>query len=73
MKTSRFGTLWEIETDDNIDMNRLSGGQLFLYGSNVINQKYSKEPGDQIVYYKVIKKEGNSIEYMQIFDVLEEG
>jgi hypothetical protein len=73
MKISRFGTLWEIETEDNIDMNRLSGGQLFLYGSSVINQKYSKEPGDQIVYYKVIKKEGNSIEYMQIFDVLEDG
>jgi pyruvate-formate lyase-activating enzyme len=61
--------LREYEDLVNVD---LKVGDKFLYGTAMINQKDSKEIGQQIVYFEVIKAEGKNIEYTQIFDTLEE-
>ena len=45
---------------------------IFLHGHHMVGQKDTKEIGQQIVYFKVIKAEGKNIEYTEIFDVLEE-
>lgn len=73
MKISRFNTLWDVDVDNEDDIFRLREGQFFLHGNSMINQKSLKEVGDEVVYFKVIRKEGKSVEFMQIFDVLEEG
>ena len=61
------------EIEDPLEMN-LNEGDLFLYGVYVIAQKDLKKIGDQITYFKVLKseKKGKNIEYIQVFDVLEE-
>jgi hypothetical protein len=57
-----------------MDENTFRKDDIFLYGNHVIAQKDAKKVGDQITYYKVLKAENNGkdIEYIQIFDVLEE-
>ncbi len=61
--------LREIETLDKI---KLRVGDYFLYGSAMRAQKDTKEQGQQITYFEVIKAEGLNIEYIQKFDILEE-
>lgn len=50
----------------------LKKDELFLNGHAMIGQKDTKEIGQQITYFKVIKAEGKNIEYTEVFDVLEE-
>lgn len=69
MQRSRWLRLKEIE--DPLKMV-LKENEVFLHGNAMIGQKETKKIGDQIVYYKVIRKEGKTIEYTQIFDILEE-
>ena len=38
----------------------------------MIGQKDTKEIGQQITYFKVIRQEDKNIEYTEVFDVLEE-
>lgn len=61
----------EIEDLVNID---LSEGDIFLNGTAMIGQKDTKEIGQQITYFEVIKQneKNKSIEYKQVFDILEE-
>lgn len=59
------------EFDDEKDMKILDIGDLFLYGSSVINQKQTKNFGDCISYYRVISKSEHGIEYIPIFDYIE--
>ena len=50
----------------------LKKDELFLNGHAMIGQKDTKEVGQQITYFKVIKAERKNIEYTEVFDVLEE-
>jgi len=59
----------EVEDLTNV---KLVKGDEFLHGVAMIGQKDTKEIGQQIVYFKVIKSEGKNIEYTEVFDVLEE-
>ena len=61
------------EVEDPIKMV-LQKGDKFLYGSHMIAQKDTKKIGEQITYFEVInsEKEGKNIEYVQIFEMLEE-
>lgn len=61
------------EVEDLINA-KLEEGDTFLHGIAMIGQKDTKEIGQQIVYFKVIKNhtEGKMIEYTEVFDVLEE-
>jgi len=58
--------------DEDNDKTRLRLNDFFLEGNAVINQLETKVIGDQITYYKIIKKGERSIEYTTIFDTLEE-
>jgi hypothetical protein len=57
---------------ENLINAKLLEGDLFLYGKSMIGQKDIKEMGQQITYFKVIKSKGKNIEYIQVFDILEE-
>ena len=50
----------------------LKKDELFLHGHAMIGQKDTKEVGQQITYFKVIKAVEKNIEYTEVFDVLEE-
>jgi len=50
----------------------LKKDELFLNGHAMIGQKDTKEVGQQITYFKVIKAVEKNIEYTEVFDVLEE-
>ncbi len=69
MKQNHFQRLVEVETQEDFDGLEL--GDFFLYGKSVVAQKQSKTPGQEISYYQVISKQGSSIEYAPVFDVLE--
>lgn len=69
MRQVDFRKLIEIE-DDNTLM--LKQGDIFLYGKNMIAQKSNKDVGQEISYFKLVKKDGLKVEYTIIFDVLEE-
>lgn len=61
--------LKEVEDLSDVDLKE---GDIFLYGHAMIGQKDTKEIGQQIVYFKVLKSEGKNIEYTEVFDILEE-
>lgn len=69
MKQAEFNKIKEIEKEE--EMNELEPGDFFLYGKHVIAQKQNKTPGQEISYYQVVAKQGNSVEYTPVFDVLE--
>jgi len=50
----------------------LKKDELFLNGHAMIGQKDTKEVGQQITYFKVIKAKEKNIEYTEVFDILEE-
>jgi len=50
----------------------LKENELFLNGHAMIGQKDTKEIGQQITYFKVIKAKEKNIEYTEVFDILEE-
>lgn len=70
MKKHKWLRLKQIEEED--DLSKLRLNDFFLTGDAVIGQLEIKVVGDQITYYKIIKKEGKNIEYTSIFDILEE-
>jgi hypothetical protein len=69
MKVETFKKLKEIEEEK--EMNDLKVGDYFLYGRAMIDQKTNKETGQPISYYKVLNKEGVTIEFGIGFDTLE--
>ena len=58
--------------DEDGDESKLRIGDIFLTGISTIAQIETKVIGDQITYYKIIKKGDKNIEYKMIFDILEE-
>jgi hypothetical protein len=70
MKKAVFQKLKEIEKEK--EMDELDEGEFFLYGKNVIAQKQNKKEGQQISYYKIIAKNGESgVTYTPVYDTLE--
>lgn len=69
MKKTKWSRIKQIEEDD---LSKLRLNDFFLTGDAIIGQLEIKVVGDQITYYKIIKKEGKNIEYTSIFDILEE-
>lgn len=59
------------EVTNEEQMKRLQKYDKFLYGPRMLEQKETKQVGQQITYYEVISKEGLNIEYTPIYDVLE--
>lgn len=53
------------------NFEKLKVGDFFIMGENMLNQKETKSVGQEITYYKLLKK-GKSIEYTPVYDVLEE-
>lgn len=70
MKINEWMRLKEVE-GTNTDEIRI--GELFLMGEKIIAQKDDKVIGQEITYYKLLNKKENSIEYVPIYDRLEEG
>ena len=68
MKMNDWRKLKEVEDPYKIEI-----GEFFLMGEKVIEQRETKIPGQEITYYKLLNKEGKSVEYMPIYDILEEG
>lgn len=70
MRKAIFMRLYEFETEG--DTSNLNIGDKFLYGKNIITQKQTKIIGEPITYYQVISKSKCGIEYVPIYDYLEE-
>jgi len=67
MKINEWRRLREVENLDKIKV-----GEFFLMGDKVIEQKETKIIGQEITYYKLLKRKGKSVEYVPIYDTLEE-
>jgi len=67
MKINEWRRLREVENLDKIKV-----GEFFLMGDKVIEQKETKFIGQEITYYKLLKRKGKSVEYVPIYDTLEE-
>ena len=70
MKKYKWLRIKQINEDN--DENKLKMNDIFLSGEATIAQLENKVIGDQITYYKIIKKGDRSVEYKIIFDILEE-
>lgn len=68
MNLLEFQKLREIENEE--DMSEMKLGDYFLYGRSVVSQKQNKTPGQEICYYQVVGKNGRSVEYTPVFDVI---
>ena len=71
MKKSKWLHLKEIDEEEKI-FKSVEMDEYFLTGDSVIRQKEIKEIGQQITYYKLIKKTKNNVEYVPIYDIIEE-
>jgi hypothetical protein len=69
MRLSFFQKIRAIENEDEI--YKLRKYDRFLYGNAMIEQKQTKEVGQQITYYEVVSVENNKIEYKPIFDIID--
>lgn len=69
MKQFIFQKLPEITNESQ--MKLLKKYDRFLYGKSMVAQKESKDVGQEITYFEVIKNEGLNIEYKPIYDKLE--
>ena len=54
-------------------INNFKVGDCFLMGDKIIEQRETKVPGQEITYFKILNKKGKSVEYIAIYDTLEEG
>ena len=70
MTLSEWRKLKKLENEDDFT-TRLKVGENFLYGTQQINQMESKQVGDKINFFTVIKIEGKNCEYGLTFDTLE--
>ncbi len=67
MKISKWRSLKVVK-----NLETINEGDCFLMGERVAEQKETKKIGDEISYYKILKK-GKNIEYIPLYDMLEEG
>ena len=71
MKIEHWKKIKEYSIDEEI--KDLKPGDLFLFGEKMANQKYTKEPGEEVTVYKIISidKKENSICYIPVTERLE--
>jgi hypothetical protein len=69
MRESIFQRLPEVINESM--MKRMRKYDRFLYGNAMINQKESKQIGQEITYFEIIKNDGLNTEYKPIYDILE--
>ena len=69
MRESIFQRLPEI-TNESM-MKKMRKYDRFLYGSAMIGQKDTKEIGQEITYFEIIRNDGLNTEYKPIYDKLE--
>ena len=70
MKKSKWLRIKQISEED--DLLKLRVNDVFLTGNAIIGQLETKIVGDEISYYKIIKKNKMNVEYITIFDKLQE-
>jgi len=71
MKKSKFNAIRKCK--ELGDMNGLRIGDCFLEGEMILKQSIEKQIGDSITYYKVTGILDGTIQYVPIYDKLEEG
>lgn len=69
MRLSFFQKIPAIENES--DILKLRKYDRFLYGTSMIDQRQTKEIGQQITYYEVIKVDGNKVEYKPVYDIID--
>jgi hypothetical protein len=47
-------------------------GEKFLYGPRMIDQLETKQIGEEVTYYQVLRISGKNVEYMPRFELLQE-
>jgi len=70
MKQKNWISILRLEDKDDFSA-KLKKGDVFLYGTRMTEQQQTKKVGDDITYFTVIQKKDKSVEYAQVFDVLE--
>lgn len=68
MKDREFQNLKEVRKESDFD--NIKKGDFFLYGDSIIEQKHKKKENQQITYYQMVKKEGKTINYRPVYDIL---
>jgi hypothetical protein len=71
MKISEWRKLKVVENYELI--NSFDIDDCFLMGNKIIEQRETKVTGQEITYFKILNKKGKSVEYIAIYDTLEEG
>lgn len=71
MNVKEWMNLKIINLDDPQEKRILKKGDKFLFGKNMAAQKENKKKGDEIWYFRVIKKKKNNIEYVMESQKLE--
>lgn len=66
----RFSEWSRIKIVKDIMNTQLRMDETFLTGEHMIGQKDTKQKGDEVSYYKVIKAEGKNVEYIIMFGIL---
>jgi hypothetical protein len=54
------------------DFRKLEVGDTFLMGEQMTLQVEKKKKEEEVSFFKVIRKEGNNVEYVLTFDILME-
>jgi len=70
MKISEFRSMRRLKYDD--DFRKLEVGDTFLMGEQMTLQVEKKKKEEEVSFFKVIRKEGNNVEYVLTFDILME-
>ena len=70
MKLPEWRRLPKMENEDAFHI-KLKVGDKFLYGLRQISQIETKEVGQEINFYTVLRIEGKNCEYVLSFDMLE--
>jgi len=70
MKISEFRTLKRLKYDD--DFRNLEISEKFLMGDQMNMQVEKKKKDEEVSFYSVIRKEGNNVEYVLQFSILQE-
>lgn len=63
----------EIVDIEEINKRNFKKGDIFLFGENIINQKYNKYPGDNITIYEIAEISSTTCSYFpKIFKIKKE-
>ena len=70
MRKTEFMRMREIEKEK--DMDDIPVGGIFMYGQRMIGQKQNKTVGQSISYFQILNKTERGVEYIPIFEYMEE-